>query len=130
MEIIRKTVGASVVLAPVGRIELTTADPFREQILAALDGLAKGPDGKATGAVVVDCAHLDYVSSAGLRALMIASKTAKAAGKGLAVTTMQPVVREIFQISRFDLVIPCFDTVRQALGKLDPAALDAAAGDV
>ncbi|MBV8168156.1 MAG: STAS domain-containing protein [Alphaproteobacteria bacterium] len=124
MEIIKKTVGGSVVLAPVGRIEMTTADPFREQVMAALEALGGG------GAVVVDCAHLDYVSSAGLRALMIASKSAKAAGKGLAVAAMQPVVREIFQISRFDLVIACFETVREALGKLDPAALDGAAGEL
>jgi anti-anti-sigma factor len=124
MEIIRKTVGGSVVLAPVGRIEMTTADPFREQVLGALDGLGAG------GAVVVDCAHLDYVSSAGLRALMIAAKTAKANSKGLGVAAMQPVVREIFQISRFDLVVGCFDTVREALGELDPPALDAAAGEL
>jgi len=123
MEIIRKTVGVSIVLAPVGRIEMTTADPFREQVLAALDALGAG------GAVIVDCAHLDYVSSAGLRALMIASKTAKSKSIGLGVAAMQPVVREIFQISRFDLVVVCFDTVREALGQLDPAALDGAAGD-
>jgi anti-anti-sigma factor len=111
------------VLTPVGRIEMTTADPFREQVLTELEGLGAG------GAVIIDCAHLDYVSSAGLRALMISSKTAKSGAKGLAVVAMQPVVREIFQISRFDLVIACFDTVREALGKLDPAALDGAAGD-
>jgi anti-anti-sigma factor len=121
MEIIKKTVGGSVVLTPVGRIELTTADPFREQLLAALDAL--GP----AGAVIVDCAHLDYVSSAGLRALMIASKTAKSRTLGLGIAAMQPVVREIFAISRFDLVITCFETVRDALGKLDPTALDSTA---
>lgn len=123
MEILKKTVGDSVVLAPVGRVEMATADSFRDQLLGALDGLAGG------GAVIVDCAHLDYVSSAGLRALMIASKTAKQKSRGLGVAAMQPVVREIFQISRFDLVITCFDGVRDALAKLDPKALDSMAGD-
>lgn len=122
MEIIKKNVGSSVVLAPVGRIELTTADPFRDQLMTALDGLSGG------GAVVIDCAHLDYVSSAGLRALMIASKSAKSRTQGLGVAAMQPVVREIFQISRFDLVIGCFDTVRDALAQLDPPAVDKLAG--
>ena len=119
MEVMRKCVGGSVVLSPIGRIELTTAEPFREQLLAALDGLGGLP-----GAVVIDCAHLDYVSSAGLRALMIASKAAKARGFGLGVAAMQPVVREIFTISRFDLVIACFESVRDALASLDPAAVD------
>ena len=36
---------------------------------------------------------------------------------------LQPVVKEIFTISRFDLVVPCFETVRDALAKLDPGAL-------
>jgi anti-anti-sigma factor len=123
MELIRKSVGASVVLTPVGRIELTTADPFREQLLAALDALGTSP-----GAVVIDCAHLDYVSSAGLRALMIASKAAKARGFGLGVAAMQPVVREIFAISRFELVIACFESVRDAFAALDPAAIDQLVG--
>jgi anti-anti-sigma factor len=123
MEVIKKDVGGSVVLTPVGRIELTTAEPFREQLVAALEGL-----GPAAGAVVIDCAHLDYVSSAGLRALMIASKAAKARGSGLGVAAMQPVVREIFAISRFELVIDHFESVRDALAKLDPAAIDQLAG--
>lgn len=123
MEIIKKAVGNSVLLSPVGRIELTTADAFRDQLLAALDGLG------GAGAVIVDCAHLDYVSSAGLRALMIASKDAKGKARGLGVAAMTPVVQEIFRISRFDLVLACFDSVRDALGKLDPAALDSTAGD-
>ena len=123
MEVIRKSVGGSVVLTPVGRIELTAAEPFREQLLVALDAL-----GASSGAVVIDCAHLDYVSSAGLRALMIASKAAKARGSRLGVAAMQPVVREIFTISRFELVIDCFESVRDAFAALDPAAVDQLAG--
>ena len=116
MEIIRKIVGGSVVLAPIGRIELTTADGFKEQLLAALE-LAAVP-----GAVVIDCAHLDYISSAGLRVLVIAARAAN--GRQLGIATLQPVVREIYSISRFDAIITAFETVRDALAKLDPAALD------
>ncbi len=119
MEVIKKSVGASIVLKPVGRIELATADPFKAQLVEALGALTAAP-----AAVVIDCSHLDYVSSAGLRALMIAAKDAKGRGLGLGVAAMQPVVREIFAISRFDLVIETFESVRDALGKLDPAAVD------
>jgi len=119
MEVVRKQVGGSVVLKPVGRIELATAEPFRAQLLDALAELVAPP-----AAVVVDCAHLDYVSSAGLRALMIAAKEAKGRGLGLGVAALQPVVREIFAISRFDLVIASFETVRDAFGALDPGAVE------
>lgn len=116
MEIIRKVVGGSVVLTPVGRIELTTAELFKEQLLGALELAAE------TGAVVIDGAHLDYISSAGLRVLVIAARSAN--GRQLGVATLQPVVREIYAISRFDAIITAFETVRDALARLDPAALD------
>jgi len=41
------------------------------------------------------------------------------------VTDLQPVVREIFEISRFNLVLEVFPTLREALAKLSPAALAA-----
>ena len=120
MEIIRKVVGGSVILTPIGRIELTTADGFKEQLLGALEAAAE------SGAVVIDGAHLDYISSAGLRVLVIAARAAN--GRGLGIATMQPVVREIYAISRFEAVVAAFETVRDALAKLDPAALDHVAG--
>lgn len=36
---------------------------------------------------------------------------------------LQPVVKENFEISKFTLVVPCFDGVRDALAKLAPSAL-------
>jgi len=43
---------------------------------------------------------------------------------GLGIAADAPVVREIYAISRFDTIITAFDSVRDALAKLDPAALD------
>jgi anti-anti-sigma regulatory factor len=56
---------------------------------------------------------------------MLASKQAKAQGGSLAVADLQPVVREIFDISRFNLVLQVFPTLREALAKLSPPALTA-----
>jgi anti-sigma B factor antagonist/stage II sporulation protein AA (anti-sigma F factor antagonist) len=77
----------------------------------------------ANPAVVLDFPGVEYVSSAGLRSLMIASKTGAARGVKLAVAAMHPIVKEIFTISRFHLVLPCFETVRAALAQVDPSAL-------
>jgi anti-anti-sigma factor len=68
---------------------------------------------------------VEYISSVGLRVLMLASKQVKAQGGALAVADLQPVVREIFEISRFNLVLEVFPTLREALTKLSPAALAA-----
>ena len=117
MESASRSIGGSVVLQAKGRIELTNADGLRDALLKAV--------GDAGEAVILDLAGLDYVSSAGLRSLMIASKQAKGRGVAIGVAAMQPVVKEIFAISRFNLVFACFDTVREALARLAPAALSA-----
>ena len=74
---------------------------------------------------MLDLGGVEYISSVGLRVLMLASKQAKAQGGSLAVTDLQPVVREIFEISRFNLVLEVFPTLREALAKLSPSALTA-----
>ncbi len=68
---------------------------------------------------------MDYISSAGLRCFMLAEKQAKAQGGTVVVAAMQPVVKEIFEISRFTLVFDTFATVRDAIAKLSPSALEA-----
>jgi anti-anti-sigma factor len=111
--------GDAVLLVPVGRIDLSNAEAFRDGLSAAL--------AKANTAIVVDLSGVDYISSAGLRSLMIVFKAAKSEGKAFAVAALQPLVREIFAISRFDLVFPLFGTVRDAIAELAPGALSALA---
>jgi anti-sigma B factor antagonist/stage II sporulation protein AA (anti-sigma F factor antagonist) len=47
----------------------------------------------------------------------------RARGARIAVAALQPVVAEIFAISRFDSVLEVFPSVRDAIAKLSPAAL-------
>ena len=115
MELSRRPIANSVILLPGGRIDLSNADVFKDALLEAI--------AEAKAAVVLDLSGIEYVSSAGLRSLMIATKTGAERGVALGVAAMQPVVKEIFTISRFHLVLPCFETVREALAKLDPPAL-------
>jgi len=68
---------------------------------------------------------VEYISSVGLRVLMLASKQSKAQGCTLAVCGLQPVVREIFAISRFDLVLQVFPTLHETLAALSAEALAA-----
>ena len=115
MECSEKPAGDSVILLPAGRIDLSNAEDFREILLKAVAA--------AKAAVILDLSRIEYISSAGLRSLMIASKAGAGRGIKFGVSAMQPVVKEIFTISRFHLVFACFDTVREAIGKLDPPAL-------
>lgn len=110
MEIAEQHDGEIVVLAPVGRLNNDTSTEFQSRLLGCL-----GTDGAR---VLVDLSKVEYVSSAGLRALMTASKQSKATGGRLAVAGLNPVVQEIFSISRFSYVVAVFDTLAQALAAL------------
>ena|ERR1700761_768426 len=107
--------GGAVVIKVTGRVDLSNADDFKDKLTAAL--------GNATGGLVVDMGGVDYISSAGLRSLMIVFKASKAASKQFAITSLQPLLMEIFTISRFHLVFPLFDTARAAIEKQAPDAL-------
>ena len=115
----------TVVLSPAGRIDHATAEAFKTALLAQLDACAPGRD-----RVVLDLGGVDYIASVGLRALMLAARQAKGQGSTLVVAALQPMVREVFEISRFTLLFTVFASVRDALAALSPDALvafDAAA---
>jgi anti-anti-sigma factor len=108
-----------IVLQPVGRLDHANSPKFQDQLLRALEG----PQG--TVPVAIDMSRLDYVSSAGLRALMMGAKRAKGAGGALVVAALTPLVREVFAISRFDKVLPVHDTLRAGVAALSDAAAKA-----
>ncbi|HEX2570546.1 MAG TPA: STAS domain-containing protein [Polyangia bacterium] len=117
MQIVEKTYGPVTVLAPAGRIDLTSGEAFQAAVLAAVH--RHEPAGAL---VVLDFSGVEYISSIGLRALMVAAKQTKALGGQLAIAALTPVVHEIFHISRFDLVLKAFASLREALAALSPEA--------
>ena len=74
---------------------------------------------------MLDLSGVDYISSAGLRVLMLARKQAKVQGGTLVVAGLTPVVKEIFEISRFTVVFEVFGSVRDALVRISPSAITA-----
>jgi anti-anti-sigma factor len=108
------------VAAPVGRIDHTAAGQF-EEALAPL--LAQAEADKR--GLVLDFEGVEYISSVGLRVLMIAAKRMRAHGATIGVATLQPVVAEIFAISRFDSILGVSASVRDAVAKLSASALAA-----
>lgn len=109
-----------VVVAVEGRIDYMNADEFKASLMPHLGNGAAGG-----GQVVLELSSLEYISSAGLRVLMIAAREARARQGKLIAVALQPVVREIFEISKFTLVFQLFDSLQEALQQLSPAALAA-----
>jgi anti-sigma B factor antagonist len=107
----------TLVLSPSGRLDHDNCEAFREELAPHLERSAQ--EGVA---IVLDLSGLEYVSSAGLRCFMLAAKQAKAQNSRIVIAAMQPVVAEIFQIARFNLVFEAYPGVRDALAALSPAA--------
>ena len=112
----RRFANAVVVLAA-GRLDQDTCEAFRGDLLKYVEEAAH--DG---GAIVLDLSALEYVSSAGLRCFMLASRQAKAQHGRIFVAALQPMVAEIFQISHFNLVFQVFPSVRDAVAAVSAEA--------
>jgi anti-anti-sigma factor len=117
MNVSSRRYSTAVVLQVSGRLDQDTCDAFRGQLMGHVDSAAR-----EAGAVVLDLSALEYVSSAGLRCFMLASRQAKAQHGRIFVAQLQPMVAEIFQISHFNLVFQVFPTVREALGAVSAEA--------
>jgi anti-anti-sigma factor len=107
----------AVVVSVDGRLDQDTCAAFTTDLMRFVDAAAN-----ESGAVVLDLAKLEYISSAGLRCFMLASRQAKTQRAKIAVAALQPMVAEIFQISHFNLVFQVFPTVREALGAVSADA--------
>ena len=120
MHVSQERYADALVLTPVGRIDNSTTDGLRSDLDIHVATCRKGGD-----RLILDFSKVDYISSVGLRVLMLAAKKVREQEGTIVVAALQPVVREIFEISRFNLVFQCFGTVREALGKVSAAALAA-----
>ena len=87
IEVTKRDGGLSVVLD--GRLDTTTAPELESFIGKNYDG---------TGSIVIDCANLAYISSAGLRVLLAAQKKTKGAMKLINVCEL---VMEVFEMTGF-----------------------------
>lgn len=109
MDISENSRDGALVISAAGRIDSTTAGALE----AVLPGRVRDQD-----VVVVDLSAVPYVSSAGLRVLLIGAKGAKAAGHKLIITGVAPAVREVFDISGFSKIFTIADDVDAALASL------------
>jgi anti-anti-sigma factor len=66
--------------------------------------------------LLFDLFDLDYVSSAGFREFFLIGHNIQKQGKKMAVCSLKPAVRRIFEIAMFQDAYPVFDSRNSALG--------------
>ena len=98
MEISKEQINDVTVLSPKGKLNVTTvADLEKEFEKCFNDGVKK---------LVVDCLELEYISSAGLRALLAAAKQLKKSNGTIVLSSLSPNVKQVFEISGFTSIFP------------------------
>lgn len=92
------------------RVDGTNARSFEEALRNATKGDERG--------VVVDFSNLTYISSAGLRVMLIAARMLKQQNATFAVCNLSGPVRSVFEISGFDRIIPVHSSRDGALSSI------------
>ena len=90
-----------------GRIDSTNANIFEEKLIHVI--------GEDKNKFIVDFTKIAFVSSAGLRVLLIAAKKVKPSGGAVILTGLSAEVQEVFDISGFTSIFTIHKTVDEAL---------------
>lgn len=93
-----------------GRMDATTTQEFEKRMDELISNGAEN--------LLMDFSKLEYISSAGLRALLATAKRLKAADSQLLFCNLTDTVKEIFEISGFDSIFKVFETADAALASL------------
>jgi anti-anti-sigma factor len=117
LQIATRHLADTVVVEPAGRIDHQSAGEFEAALMPLVAEAAA-----RRGALVLDLSAVDYISSVGLRVLMVAAKQMREHRVELLVAALSGVVAEIFAISRFDRVLTVTATVDDALARCSAAA--------
>jgi anti-anti-sigma factor len=107
MEMTGQKKGAVMLLALKGRLDASSAPGLEEKLLALIDG--------GETKFVFNFLQLDYISSAGLRVLLMAAKRLKAANGKIVLTSLKDQIREVFEIAGFSAIFPMYEVEDDAL---------------
>jgi len=81
------------IVAPEGRLDSNTSSGFEKEVRELLAGGARR--------LIMDFSGLDYMSSAGLRIVLLAAKRMKAISGKLVICGLNDTITEVFEISGF-----------------------------
>lgn len=106
MEINLERENGTLIAAVEGRVDSANAREFEQALTGSI-----GDEHN----VIIDFGGLTYISSSGLRVLLMVAKTLRQRSAHLALCSLADAIREVFEISGFDKIIPIHDTRAEAL---------------
>ncbi len=106
-------IGNILVISPEGQLNSGNAAAAEAEILGQLAGGANR--------LLLDLTQLDYISSAGLRVVLVMAKRLKQSAGQLVLCGMRPHIRDVFDISGFLNILNVAETRELALQRFTPA---------
>ena len=107
LEIIKETQNDIDIYRLKGHLDSNTAQEFEQKIFQAISNGSKN--------MVVDFKHLDYISSAGIRVILKATKAVKRKDRRLVFCSMHDYVKEVFEISGVGSLLSIYEPIDDAL---------------
>lgn len=95
------------IVKPSGRLDTQTAPEADQLISSAIE--------QGETRLLVDFGQTNYISSAGLRVLLKATKQLKQAGGTFALCDANEQIREVLEISGFATIMPCYASLDEAM---------------
>jgi anti-anti-sigma factor len=105
-----ETLGGCKILSVSGRIDFESALDFEQQINAMIQEAGDG--------YIIELSQVELLSSAGLRVMLSTAKRVAHRNASLALAAPSQVVRQVFEISHFNLLFKIFPSVPAAIAAL------------
>ena len=106
MKITQQAQDSIINLAIAGRLDAVSAIEADKEFAKVLDA---GND-----RLLIELSQLEYISSAGLRVLLVVAKRIQQKGGKVVLCALVPNVKEVFEISGFSSIFKIFDNTADA----------------
>ncbi len=111
MEIVAHKEKNALVVSAKGRLDAVTTPQFENSIFNFIS--------RGENIFIINFAHLDYISSAGLRSILATAKKLKETKGEILFAGVQDPVKEVFKISGFNSIFRIFSTDEEALATIE-----------
>ena len=95
------------IVYPIDRLDTTNFKEFEAFLQGLIQDNAK---------IIISFAKLNYISSAGLRILLVTAKSLKAKNGTLVLCDMKKKILEVFQVSGFDKILKIESSLEDGKG--------------
>jgi len=107
MELLEKKTEKCLVIGIKGRLDTINYSILEKRLMELLD--------QDVARILVNCSQMDYVSSSGLRILLMALKRITMVKGKFVLCSLQDNIREIFEISGFTTIFEIYPNEEDAL---------------